>query len=286
MLATFLVLLREGFEAALILGIIYTYLAKVGARRHFRYATLGALGGALASGLMGVIVAQVSGPLLEVGPDVVGLTVTLVAVLVLTTMTIWMRVHGRAVKGAVEQRMDAALSSQNLWLIASLAFSSVLREGAESVLFIWGLLTQATAGGEAVQAALGGLLGIVAAAALAVALFRGFRRVNLRRFFDVTSVLLLLVAAGLLVTAVGRVQGLGWLPMPGTPLWDTSDWLDDHSLIGSILAGILGYRSRPSMVEAGAYAIYLLAALGIMVWVGRRQPTRVSVSRSHPHRGE
>ncbi len=286
MLATFLVLLREGFEAALILGIIYTYLAKVGARRHFRYATLGAVGGALASGLMGVIVAQVSGPLLEVGPDVVGLAVTLVAVLVLTTMTIWMRVHGRAVKGAVEQRMDAALSSQNLWLIASLAFSSVLREGAESVLFIWGLLTQATAGGEAVRAALGGLLGILAAAALAVALFRGFRRVNLRRFFDVTSVLLLLVAAGLLVTAVGRLQGLGWLSMPGTPLWDTSGWLDDHSLIGSILAGILGYRARPSMVEAGAYAIYLLAALGIMAWVGRRQLTRVSVSRSHPHRGE
>lgn len=279
MLATFIVLLREGFEAALILGIIYTYLAKIGQTRHFRYATFGMVGGVLASGALGAIVAQASGPLLELGPDMVGLAVTLIAVFVLTAMTIWMRVHGRQIKGAVEHRMDLAISSQNLWMIGFLAFSSVLREGAESVLFLWGLLAQASAGGEAARAALGGVLGIAVAAALAVAIFGGFRRVDLRRFFDITSVLLLLVAAGLLAAVVGRVQGLGWLPASGAPLWDTSGWLDDRSLIGSILGGILGYRARPSAAEAGVYVLYLAVALGVMWWVDRRQPSHVPIRR-------
>ena len=279
MLATFIVLLREGFEAALILGIIYTYLAKIGQSRHFRYATVGTVGGVLASGALGALVAQASGPLLELGPDVVGLTVTLIAVVVLTAMTIWMRVHGRQVKGAVERRMDVAISSQNLWMIGFLAFSSVLREGAESVLFLWGLLTQAPAGGEATRAAVGGVLGIAAAVALALAIFSGFRQVNLRRFFDITSVLLLLIAGGLLATVVGRLQGLGWLSAGGGPLWDTSDWLDDHSILGAILGGILGYRARPSAAEAGVYVLYLAVALGVMWWVDRRQPSHVPIRR-------
>jgi len=168
---TFVITLREGFEAALILGIVYTYLQKIGAERHYRYATRGGLLGVLASIALGVVVTALSGPLLDLGPDVIGLGVIFVAVVVLTWHGYWMRQHARAMPGDVQKQIDQAQATHRMWIIGVIAFTGVFREGAETVLFMWGLLTQATST-SGWASALGAVLGLVMAASLGWAIFR------------------------------------------------------------------------------------------------------------------
>jgi high-affinity iron transporter len=123
---------------------------------------------------------------------------------------------------------------------------------------MWGLLTQATtASGWA--SALGALLGLVMAASLGWAIFRGGQHVSLQRFFGITSVFLLLLAAGMFSTGIGRLEVMGVLPETPTA-WDTTFLLDDHGFVGGFLNGLIGYRSRPSMLEAGSYLLYLIVA--------------------------
>jgi len=258
---TFVITLREAFEAALLLGIVYTYLDKVGRRAQFHYVTRGALLGVAASIALGMAVSALSGPLLDLGPDLIGVAVLLVAVILLTWHGWWMRQHARAVKGDVQRRLDEATSTHRLWIVALIAFTGVFREGAETVLFVWGLMSQATVSGPG--AALGAMLGVAAAAALGWGIFRGGKRVSLPRFFGVTSALLIFVAGGLFSTAVGKLQGLGFLPATSVA-WDTSWLLEDHGLLGGFLSGLVGYRAKPSTLEAAAYVGYLVVA-GLLV---------------------
>ena len=275
---TFVITLREGFEAALILGLIYTYLEKIGARREFRYVTVGALLGLGASLLVGVLVTMLSGPLVDLGPDLIGAAILFAASATLTWHGWWMRQHARAIRGDLEQRIDAAKARQQFWLVGVIAFTGVFREGAETVLFLWGLLTQVGTNAGGSLLALGGVLGAVGAVVLGMLVFQGARQVSLRRFFGWTSVLLLLLAAGLFSTGVGRLQGLGFLPAADT-LWDTSAWLDDRSFLGSLLAGLLGYRARPSTWEAVAYGAYLVVA-GWLLFGGSDRPTAPHTRRA------
>ena len=260
---TFVVMLREGFEAALILGIVYTYLQKIGARRHYRYATRGAALAVLASIGLGLAVTLLSGPLLDLGPDLIATAVIFVAVVVLTWHGYWMQQHARAIKGEVLRRIDQAEMTHQLWIIGLVAFTGVFREGAETVLFLWGLMSQATSlsGWASVT---GGVLGLATAGALGWAIFRGGRRLSLQRFFAVTSVLLLFLAAGMVSAGIGKLQGLGFLPQSDI-LWDTSSLLADQSLVGGFLSGLVGYRARPTALEVGAYVTYLLLA-GILIF--------------------
>jgi high-affinity iron transporter len=264
--ATFIITLREAFEASLILGIVYTYLDRIGARDYRRYVTWGGLLGLVASVAMGLAVTLLSGPLVDLGPDVVGAAIIFLAVGLLSWHSWWMREHARAMAGEVQRRIDAARANQRLWLVGLIAFTGVFREGAETVLFLWGLMAEATEGvGWSGVAA--GVAGIGAAAALGWLVFRGGRWLSLPHFFGATTVLILLLAAGLLSTGVGKLQGLGVLPM-GAALWDTSWLLSDRSGIGSFLSGLVGYRARPSGAEVAAYAIYVLA-MGTLLFAPR-----------------
>src|SRR5207245_3091302 len=204
---TCVITLREGFEAALILGIVYTYLEKIGAQRHYRYATRGGLLGVLASIALGVVVTALSGPLLDLGPDMIGLGVIVVAVVVLTWHGYWMQQHARAVKGDVQRQIDEAQATHRLWIIGVIAFTGVFREGAETVLFMWGLLTQATST-SGWASALGAVLGLIMAASLGWAIFRGGRHVSLQRVLGVTSIVLPPLDAGMSSTCSCRVQAV------------------------------------------------------------------------------
>lgn len=261
--AAFVVTLREAFEAALLLGIVYTYLDKVKATMHRGYVTRGALLGVLASVAAGVVVSFLSGPLLDLGPDLVTAGILLAAAGLLTWHSWWMRRHTQGLRGAVQRQIDSAESTRRFWVLGLIAFTGVFREGAETVLFLWGLLAQAgSASGSA--AFVGAVLGIAVAAVLGWAIFHGGRFVSVGRFFEVTTVLLVLVAAGLLATAVGKLQNLGFLP-GGTPLWDTSWLLDDAGGLGSFVAGLVGYRARPSLLEVVVYGTYLVGA-AVFLW--------------------
>jgi len=155
----------------------------------------------------------------------------------------------------------------------------VFREGAETVLFLWGIMAQATsaAGWGSVAA---GLAGIATAAALGWAIFCGGKSVSLPRFFAITTALILFLAAGLFSTGLGRLQGLGVLPMT-VPLWDTSAFLSDGSVAGSFLGGLVGYRARPSLLEVAGYAAYLLGA-GFLVLAGSFRPAPARAAAGEP----
>lgn len=272
--ATFLVTLREAFEAALLLGLVYGYLERTGGRVHFRWVTLGAALGLIASLAIGVAVGYASGPLLDMGPDVIAAAVLFFAVGLLTWHAWWMQQHARAIRGTVERRIEQARATQRLWIVGLIAFTGVFREGAETVLFLWGIMAESTsaAGWGGVAAGVGG---VAAAGLLGLAIFRGGRRVSLPRFFGITTALILVLAAGLLSTGVGRLEGLGVLPM-SPQVWDTSEILSDHSVVGSFLAGLIGYRARPSVFEMLAYAGYLIAA-GLLVFGPRPSASRAAV---------
>jgi high-affinity iron transporter len=274
--ATFVITLREAFEAALLLGIVYTYLDKLGARDQYRYVTLGGILGAAASVLAGIAITVFSGPLLDIGPDLMGTVVLFVAVVVLTWHGWWMRQHARAVKGDVQRRIEEAGADHRIWVVATIAFVGVFREGAETVLFLWGLMTQTGVTGWA--GLLGGTLGVATAAVLGWAIFHSGRHVSLRRFFAVTSILLLLVAAGLFSAGIGKLEGFGLLPASPT-LWDTSHLLSDRGVLGGFLGGLVGYRARPSLLEVIAYASYLLVAATLFFGVSGTAASRPRPAR-------
>ena len=271
--AAFIITLREAFEAALILGIVCGYLEKIGARTGYRYVKWGAGLGLGASVAMGIGVTYVSGPLLDVGPDIVTVVVIFAAAGLLTWHAWWMQEHARMINGQVRQRIDEALAANRLWIVGLIAFTGVFREGAETVLFLWGILAQAGAdtgwGG-----AVGGLAGVACAAALGWAIFRGGRHVSLPRFFGVTTAFIMLLAAGLLSNGVGRLQGLGLLPATA-PVWNTAWLLSDRSIAGGFLSGLIGYRAQPSLPEVCAYLAYLVL-VGALLF-GRRPPVTVGL---------
>ena len=274
---TFVITLREGFEAALVLGLIYTYLDKIGARREFRYVTTGAVVGVAASLLVGVMVTLLSGPLVDLGPDLIGAAVVFAASGTLTWHGWWMRQHARAVRGELEQRIDAAHARQQFWVVGVIAFTGVFREGAETVLFLWGLLTQIGTHAGGALLAVGGLLGVVGAVVLGMLVFQGARQISLRRFFRWTSVFLLLLAAGLFSTGIGKLIGLGFIPS-GDALWDSSGLLDDQSVVGSFLSGLVGYRARPTAPEVIGYAVYLIGA-GVLLFTPRAAAPATNAAR-------
>src|SRR5207248_9970011 len=174
--------LPTAFEASLILGIVYAYLGKVGARDGFRFVTWGGTVGLLLSVAMGIAVTFLSGPLLDLGPDIITVVVIFAAVGLLTWHAWWMQQHARLMKGQVQHRIDEARASNRLWVVGLIAFTGVFREGAETVLFLWAILAQAGAGSGWSSLA-GGVAGVSAAAALGWGIFHGGRPVGLRRFF-------------------------------------------------------------------------------------------------------
>src|SRR5712692_7501779 len=272
--ATFVVTLREAFEAALILGIVYGYLEKIKARDGYRFVTWGAALGLVASVGVGIAVTYLSGPLLDVGPDIITVVVIFAAVGLLTWHAWWMQQHARLIKGQVQHRIDEARAGNRLWIVGLIAFTGVFRDGAETVLFLWGIMAQAEGAG-AWSSVLGGVAGVAAAAAIGWAIFHGGRHMSLSRFFAITTAFIMLLAGGLFATGVARLQGLGLLPL-SEPMWNTSWLLSDKSVAGGFLSGLVGYRSQPTFPEICVYVAYLLV-MGIVLF-GRRTPAAVALA--------
>ena len=271
--ATFVVTLREAFEAALVLGIVYSYLEKVGARDGFRYVTRGGVLALVASVGMGLGVGYLSGPLLDFGPDLVTVVVIFTAVGLLTWHAWWMQQHARLIKSQMHHRIDEARAANRLWVVGLIAFTAVFREGAETVLFLWGIVAQA--GGAGWPSVAGGIAGVGCAAVIGWIIFRGGQRLSLSVFFSVTTVFIMLLAAGLFSSGVARLGGMGILPV-SEPLWNTSWLLNDHHLFGSFLSGLVGYRSQPTLSEVIAYVTYMVVVS--LLLFARRAPAGVALA--------
>jgi high-affinity iron transporter len=261
MLATFFLMLREGLEAALIVGIVAAYLVKIGRRDALPKVAVGV---AAAIGLsigIGVVVTLTIERLPVVVQDGLEGLAALLAVGVLTWMLFWMRRQGRALKGELEHGVDLAISEGTTLALVALAFVAVIREGVETVLFMIPILSF---NGTGLDTVLGGALGLAIAAGFGWAIFVAGVRVNLRRFFTVTGAVLIFVSAGLVAFAIAEFGDAGLLSNGGTA-FDLNGVLPDSSPIGSVLHGLFGYRSAPTPLELLGYVAYLLPVLILFV---------------------
>ena len=256
--AALLIGLREGLEAALIVGIICAYVVKVGRRDVLPWIALGvALAAGLSIGLGVVIVSTIGRLPFQVQATLEGLAAVL-AVIVVTWMLFWMRRQGRAIKGELETGVSAALAAGTTSALVGIAFLAVIREGLETTLFFLAILGAQS--GDVSSAVTGGLVGLGIAAVVGWAIFAMGVRVNLGRFFTWTGVLLIFVAAGLVVYAVAEFTEAGFLPLQ-QPLFDLSPTLPQNSPIGSLLTGLFGYRAAPSALQVVAWLAYLVPVL-------------------------
>lgn len=272
MLYAFIVTLREGLEAALIIGILLAYLTRSGrpeGKRAVWIGTAGAFGVSLLGGLaLQGWAGGLSGKALEAYEGVT----MLVAAVILTGMIISMQRHAASIKGELQARVDRAMENGALWGVGALAFTVVAREGIETVLFLAGGAAQADSG---LLYALAGAAGLTVAGAGGWAMFRGSVRMNLRSFFAVSGALLILFAAGLLSNGLKDLHEAQWVPRIVPHVWDTYELLSDTTTGGKLLSAVLGYDASPSLVQAVGYFGYLAAA-GALYLRGRRPPAQMN----------
>lgn len=265
MAASFLITLREGLEAALIVGIILAYLAKTGNRDKAGAVWAGTALSAAVSLIAGAAIFMTAGSIEGRAEVLFEGTAMLTAAAVLTYMIFWMRRQAINIRAHLQAQVQTALDTGSVVALGTLAFVAVGREGVETALFMFAAVRAATP----LAATAGGLLGLAAAVALGYVLYRGTYRLNLRAFFNVTSMLLLLFAAGLLARGIHEFTGAGLLPAVVDPVWDMNGVLSETSMFGSFLRALFGYNGDPSLVEALAYFAYL----GVIGWAYFRPPT-------------
>lgn len=264
MLATYVLFLREGLEASLIVSILFAVLRQLGQMRQARAIWIG-VGLALLGSILGAILIFT---LIHNYVDTTGQTIFetftyLVAVVLLTSMTFWMQKHSRSLKQEITRKAEVAGSGFALGL---LAFTFVGREGLETAFFTLAFAFQ-TNGWLLVS---GGLLGVLSAIVLCILVYRMGYRLNYRIFFRVMGILLLFFAAGLLADAVQNMQQLGWITFGLTPLWNTAHFLSEDSAIGDLLHSLVGYAEEPTVLQGTLYILFLFVSCGLFGWMTRK----------------
>jgi len=256
--AAFVIALREGIEAALIVSIVLAYLKQLGRTDSSRLVWLGTALAVLLSAATGTVIFAVGAEFEGTSEQVFEGLVTLTAVGVLTWMIFWMRRQGARIKSDLQHKVDTALVAGGLAL-AALAFFAVLREGVETALFLFAAAEGTAVEGGGVGAQLvGAALGLVLAVVLGVLLYRGGIRMNLRSFFKITGAILIVVAAGLFAYSVHELQEAGWFPFLEAHAYDVSSTLPDNEGIGAILRGLVGFNADPGVLEVLAWLTYLV----------------------------
>lgn len=273
-----LVTLREGLEAGLIVVIILTYLRNAGQRAYWKHALLGAAAAVVMSLLVGAVIFVVAGEFEGRAEQVFEGAAMLTAVAVLSWMIVWMKSQAVHIRGRLQSQVQSALAVGSALALASISFVAVLREGIETAIFMFAAAKTSTP----VESTVGAALGLAGALAVSYAIYRGGRRINLRLFFNVTGVLLILFAAGLLAHGIHEFQEAQLVPPLVDHVWDVNGALDDGDGVGEWLKGIFGYNGNPSLVEVIAYPLYL----GMAFWYflrARPQAPRVEM-RPAPER--
>jgi high-affinity iron transporter len=257
MLSTFVIALREGLEAALIVGILVAYMVRTNRRELLKPLWTGVATALLASLALGAILSFTSAELSSRGEELFAGLTSFIAVGLVTWMVFWMKRAARTLRDELHSKVDNALVGGPISL-ALVAFFAVMREGLETALFIY---TNFKTVGAASSATVGLILGLALAVALGYLIYNRSVKLNLSKFFTVTGVALIIVAAGVLSYGVHEFQELGWLPGADTFIWDVTPWIGKESILGSILGGTIGFDTTTSVVQFIAWAAYLVAVL-------------------------
>ncbi|MFF3762606.1 iron uptake transporter permease EfeU [Streptomyces sp. NPDC001922] len=273
MFANFLIGLREGLEASLVVCILVAYLVKTGRRDALRPIWTGigiAVGVSLA---FGAVLEYGSQQLTFEAQELLGGSLSIVAVGLVTWMVFWMRRTARHLKAELQGKLDQALAVGTGALVAT-AFLAVGREGLETALFVWRAV-KATDDGTA-RPLIGVLLGLVSAVLMGWLFYRGALRINLSKFFTWTGALLVVVAAGVLAYGFHDLQEARFLPGLGTKAFDISAAVPPDSWYGTLLKGTLNFQPDPTVLQVVVWTLYVIPTLALFFAPGRVAPTQAA----------
>jgi high-affinity iron transporter len=274
MFATAIIVFREVLEAAIIVGILAAATRNIPGSK--RWLAAGLLAGLIGSGLVATFTDVIGELASGIGQELFNAIVLSLAVLMLAWHNIWMSSHGAVLaanaKSLGKDISDGTSECSALFVIVGLA---VLREGSETVLFLYGIAASDSGGQSSML--LGGMTGLLAGIAVGYTIFAGLLRIPMRWFFSITGVLVLLLAAGMASQAAHYLIQADLLPSLAAPLWDTSAFLPESGLPGMLLHSLVGYDSRPAGMQLVFYFTVLIAIYSGMKWVGsQRRPARVT----------
>ena len=273
MLPTYLLSLREGLEAALIIGIVLGAVNKIRRADLIPSVWLGALSAIIISILTAVILTSFGMSLEDPAEAIFEGITMLIAAGILTWMIFWMGKQARFLKSELEAGVNKAAAAAGKRAVFWLAFVAVVREGVELALFITAAFfagDPSHATSNIIQTLAGTILGVGTAALLSWTLFATTVRLDLRRFFQVTGFLLILFAAGLVAHGVHEFNEVGWIPAIVEHVWDVNAFLNEDSLVGKLLETLFGYNGNPSLTEMIAYFAYI--ATVIVFWRRDNRP--------------
>jgi high-affinity iron transporter len=265
LLSAYILSLREGIEAALVLGIVLGALRQMRRPELNASIWLGAGSAAFLSLLTAVLLTIFGLELKDPAEAIFEISTMLLAAGILTWMIFWMSQRARHLKDDLASGVLKA-SQTGKWSLFGLAFLAVLREGVELALF---LTAAAISSGER-QTILGALSGLASAGLLGWFLFTTTARLNLKRFFQITGILLVFFAAGLVAHSLQEFNEFGWIPAGIQHVWNLNPILNDQSPLGQVLATLFGYNGSPSLTEVLAYAIYFTVVILGLQWMGSK----------------
>ena len=263
MLPTFVIGLREGVEAALIVGIIAAFLRQEGRRDALRWMWVGVGIAAVICVAAGVALELISRDLPQRQQEMLETVIGAIAVGAVTFMIVWMRRNARGLRRALEGRASDALMQGSVAALIAMAFFAVIREGFETSVFLLAAFDSST---DPLTAGGGALLGVVLAVGIGYGIYRGGIRLNLARFFRVTGLVLVLVAAGLVATALHTAHEAGWLNSLQGQTVDLRWLVAPGTVRSSLLTGLLGFQPRPVTAEAIGYLVYAIPMAIYVLW--------------------
>jgi high-affinity iron transporter len=267
-----LIALREGLEAALIVGILLGYLRKINYPAGRGPVWIGLLAAVIISIGVAFVIQTVGLELEGRAEQLFEGTTMFLAVGVLTWMIFWMRYQARLMRTSIEHDVQAAVAAGRNWGLAAVSFVAVVREGIETALFLSAAAFASDDGGTLP----GAVLGLGLAVLIGYLIYATTARLNVRIFFNLTSVLLLIFAAGLFAHGVHEFQEAGVFPTLNAQLWNTNHILDESSTVGEFLKALVGYNGNPSLEEVAAYLVYWVATLlGVRLWMQAKFGTRL-----------
>lgn len=262
MFSNYLIGLREGLEASLVVCILIAYLVRTGRRDALRPVWTGVAVAVLLALGFGCVLEFGSQELTFEAQEALGGSLSIVAVCLVTWMVFWMRRTARHLKAELHGKLDAALALGTGALVAT-AFLAVGREGLETALFVW---TSVRAAGDGTPRPLiGAALGIATAVLLALLFYRGALRINLSRFFTWTGAMLVVVAAGVLAYGVHDLQEAGLLPGLHDKAFDISDTIPPDTWYAALLKGVFNFQPDPTVLQVTVWLLYLVPVLALFL---------------------
>lgn len=255
MIQSFIITFRETLEVALIIGIILSYLTRIKQTKYNNVVYMGIISGIVASIIGALLFTKIAGGFTGRAEEIFEGITMLVGALLLTTMILWM-MKQKHIASELEHRVGEELAEVHKFGLFLLVFIAVLREGIETVIFLGAMSFVSTNNNI-----IGALAGIAVAIFLGYLIFVGSTKINIKMFFNITSILLILFAAGLVAHGIHEFQEAKIIPTVIEHIWNINPILDENGYTGSILKGLLGYNGNPSLIEMLSYFIYLILVL-------------------------